>query len=100
MATSKGLFIFFAFMGAVAALAYYVSQQPGGYMDTRGGSKCSWRTEGEPTTDRALIARCSCPNGAEYECKYQGRPDEGCPKFWKNLTGYFLEIVDKISRKF
>lgn len=99
MAISKGLFLFFAFMGLVIAVAVYISKQPGGYITTRGGSVCSWRTDGDPNTERGLIMDCSCPNGVEYGCRYQARPDEDCPKFWKNLLPYFTNLTTSIASK-
>ena len=76
---------------AVAALVY-MSFQPGGHIETAGGSVCEWRTEGDVTQERALVLNCKCPSGTKYSCRYVGKPDLTCPPFWRDFFDFFKQL--------
>lgn len=99
MVEAKNVVIVIAVAVAIAGLVVFVSKQPGGYIQTKGGSTCSWRTDGNPTTGRSFAVDCSCSSDKEYSCKYVANPDTTCPKFNKDVIGFFRQIRDAISGK-
>ncbi len=79
-------------VAVLAALFAFISQQPGGYIETQGGSTCSWRLQGDPYTNRTMLFDCQCPSGKKYSCKYCGRPEITCPPFWRDFWVLFQQI--------
>ncbi len=90
--TQKYFVVLVVIIAVLVAVVGFISQQPGGYIETQGGSTCSWRIEGDAYTDRAVLFDCSCPGGKKYNCKYVGRPDITCPPFWRDIFGLFRQI--------
>ena len=90
--TQKYIAIVVVVVAVLVALVAFISQQPGGYINTTGGSTCSWRIEGDPYVNRAVLFDCECPSGKEYNCKYEGRPDITCPPFWRDFFSLFRQI--------
>ena len=95
--TGKYVTILLIIIAVLVALIAFISRQPGGYIETQGGSTCSWRLEGDAYTDRAVLFDCRCPSGVEYSCKYQGNPDSTCPPFWRDVFGFFRQIRQAAS---
>lgn len=79
-------------VSVIVAVTAYISQLPGGYITTQGGSTCSWRLAGHPHTERRLMLDCECPSGITYYCEYEGTPDTTCPPFWRDFIGFFRQI--------
>ena len=101
MVEAKHLAVFLGVLATSVILVIYISKQPGGYIETRGKSTCSWRTEGDSTTNsRAMLFECQCQNGKEYKCKYEANPDKHCPKFHKDIFGYFKQIREAVAGKY
>jgi hypothetical protein len=98
----KDLVILLSTVAVITAAVIYISKQPGGYIETKGGSECSWRTAGDATTGyRDHMFNCRCKrSGREYNCTYRGDPDSNCPKFYKKIIDYFLEVVSAVAGKF
>ena len=98
--TQKYAAVLVVVLAILFALVAFISQQPGGYIETKGGSTCSWRLEGDAYTERAVLFDCECPGGKKYSCKYQGRPDTTCPPFWRDIFGLFRQIRQAAAGQF
>ena len=98
MVEYKHLGIILVIISIAAGLIAFVSQQPGGYITTKGGSVCSWRVEGDATTERAVSFECTA-GAIKYSCKYQARPDVDCPSFWRDIFGYFKQLRERVKSK-
>ena len=86
-------------VAAIVALTTYISKQPGGWIETAEGSECSWRTAGDPTTNRVVKLSCSCPGKDEvkYSCQYVGVPEKTCPSFKIHVFEFFNQVLDTIK---
>ena len=96
--TSKHIAGLVVFIALIVALIAFISKQPGGYIETTGGSTCAWRLEGDATSDRAISFECKCNSGAvKYNCKYSGNPDITCPPFWRDVFGFFNQVRETVA---
>ena len=98
--TPKQGFYLLVVLSVLAGLVAFISQQPGGYFETKGGSTCAWRTEGDASEERALKVDCTCAGGIKYSCKYQGDPQVTCPAFWRDLYGFFIQMIAALEGQF
>ena len=96
---TKHVFYLLVILSVLVGLVAFISQQPGGYFKTKGGSACSWRTEGDASEERALKVDCTCAGNIEYSCKYQGDPQVTCPSFWRDFFGLFEQMVAALEGK-
>ena len=75
MAEAKHVALVVLIVAVIVALATFISKQPGGWIETAEASVCSWRTAGDPTTNRVVKLSCSCPGKDEVKysalCKLQ-----------------------------
>ena len=90
---AKHVFYLLVILSVLVGVVAFVSQQPGGYFNTKGGSTCAWRTEGDASEERALKVDCTCAGGIKYSCKYQGDPQVTCPSFWRGFFYFFTQMV-------
>ena len=99
MAEAKHVALVVLIVAVIVALATFISKQPGGWIETAEASVCSWRTAGDPTTNRVVKLSCSCPGKDEvkYSCQYVGVPEKTCPRFKTLVFEFFNQVLDTIK---
>lgn len=102
MAELKHLGIVIVILAVITGLVVFVSRQPGGWIETAGGSICSWRIGGNATAGHALKLDCKCRdeqnNEIPYNCQYAGKPQETCKQtFHLRVLEFYHEMIDAVK---